>query len=64
MEEVDRGKYPGVKQRYRFELLQDMEYEEPAVLPELPGRKESDVLQTIPEFQISVLQISLFNLQI
>ncbi len=44
MEEVDRGKYPGVKQRYRFELLQDMEYEEPAVLPELPGRKESDVL--------------------
>ena len=27
-----------------FELLQDMEYEEPAVLPELPGRKESDVL--------------------
>ena len=25
MEEVDRAKYPDVKQRYRFELLQDME---------------------------------------
>lgn len=25
MEEVDRAKYPDVKQRYRFELLQDMD---------------------------------------
>lgn len=28
MEEVDHGKYPDVRQRYRFELLQDMEDEE------------------------------------
>lgn len=40
MEEVDREKYPDARQRYRFELLQDLEDEEPAVLPEHAGRKE------------------------
>jgi len=44
MEEVDREKYPEAKQRYRFELLQDMEDEEPAVLPEFSGPKEPAVL--------------------
>lgn len=37
MEEVDREKYPDVKQRYRFELLQDMEDEELSALPDSPG---------------------------
>ena len=41
MEEVDRGKYPDARQRYRFELLQDIEDEEPAILTEIPGREES-----------------------
>lgn len=40
MEEVDREKYPDARQRYRFELLQDLEDEEPVVLPEHAGRKE------------------------
>lgn len=35
MEEVDREKYPDARQRYRFELLQDMEDEETAGLPEI-----------------------------
>lgn len=48
MEEVDREKYPGAKQKYRFELLQDMEDEEPAVLPEYAGREEPAVLQAEP----------------
>ena len=39
MEEVDRGKYPDARQRYRFELLQDIEDEEPASLAEIPGRE-------------------------
>ena len=48
MEEVDREKYPGAKQKYRFELLQDMEDEEPAVSPEYAGREEPAVLQAEP----------------
>lgn len=48
MEEVDCEKYPGAKQKYRFELLQDMEDEEPAVLPEYAGREEPAVLQAEP----------------
>lgn len=48
MEEVDREKYPGAKQKYRFELLQDMADEEPAVLPEYAGREEPAVLQAEP----------------
>ena len=47
MEEVDCGKYPDVKQRYRFELLQDMEDEEPSALPGNPGMKETAVLSEI-----------------
>lgn len=43
MEEVDREKYPEAKQRYRFELLQDMEDEEPAVLPEFSLSKKPAV---------------------
>ena len=46
MEEVDREKYPDARQRYRFELLQDLEDEEPDVLPETVGRKEP---ATLPE---------------
>lgn len=44
MEEIDREKYPEAKQRYRFELLQDMEdeeNEEPAALPGISGRGEA-----------------------
>lgn len=48
MDEVDCEKYPGAKQKYRFELLQDMEDEEPAVLPEYAGREEPAVLQAEP----------------
>lgn len=44
MEEVDRAKYPDVRQRYRFELLQDMEDEEPPALPEPAGWQETAVL--------------------
>jgi len=53
MEEVDRAKYPNVRQRYRFELLKELEDEEEsadlsgllaeresAVLPEGPAEKE------------------------
>lgn len=40
MEEVDREKYPDAGQRYRFELLQDLEDEEPAALPDSVGRRE------------------------
>ena len=53
MEEVDREKYPGVKQRYRFELLQDMEDEEPSALPEFSGQKES-VASTPEEEQLNI----------
>lgn len=48
MEEVDREKYPDARQRYRFELLQDLEDEEPAVLPEHAGRKEPAGLSEDP----------------
>ena len=53
MEEVDRAKYPDVKQRYRFELLQDMELsmsaqEESFRQTETAGREESAV-QTDPQ---------------
>lgn len=41
MEEVDREKYPDARQRYRFELLLDMEDEETASLPELSGQEET-----------------------
>ena len=44
MEEIDHGKYPDARQRYRFELLQDMEDEETAILPESFGQKEHEVL--------------------
>lgn len=47
MEEVDREKYPDVKQRYRFELLQDMEDEELSALPDSPGIEEPAVLPEI-----------------
>ena len=40
MEEVDREKYPDARQRYRFELLQELEDEEPAVLSETAVQKE------------------------
>lgn len=44
MEEIDHGKYPDARQRYRFELLQDMEDEETAILSESFGQKEHEVL--------------------
>ncbi len=41
MEEVDRAKYPDVRQRYRFELLQELEdVEEPVELSGLSTGKE------------------------
>ncbi len=43
MEEVDRRKYPDAKQRYRFELLQDMEYEEQAAFTAHSTEKETAV---------------------
>lgn len=43
MEEVDHVKYPDVKQKYRFELLQDMEMASP-VQPQSYGL-ERDVMQ-------------------
>lgn len=53
MEEVDRAKYPNVKQRYRFELLQDMELslsaqEESFRQTEAAGREKS-AIQTEPQ---------------
>ncbi|MDE5939502.1 MAG: DUF1653 domain-containing protein [Lachnospiraceae bacterium] len=48
MEEVDREKYPDARQRYRFELLQDLEDEESVVLPEHAGRKEPAGLSENP----------------
>lgn len=47
MEEVDREKYPDVKQRYRFELLQDMEDEELSALPDSPRIEETSGLPEI-----------------
>ncbi len=47
MEEVDRGKYPDARQRYRFELLQDMEDEESAALSDTVRQKESAALPEI-----------------
>ena len=60
MEEVDRAKYPDVKQRYRFELLQDMELSlsaqegsfrrtEPAVQAELQEDKAVPEQAKTPE---------------
>lgn len=49
MEEVDREKYPDAGQRYRFELLQDLEDEEPVVLPDSVGRRESAVISADAE---------------
>ena len=49
MEEVDCEKYPDARQRYRFELLQDLEDEEPAALAEPVGGKETAVLPAEPE---------------
>lgn len=43
MEEVDREKYPDVRQRYRFELLQDMEDEDAAGFAVYSGEKETAV---------------------
>ena len=40
MEEVDRAKYPDAKQRYRFELLQDMDDISPAA--EAPVHQQTD----------------------
>lgn len=40
MEEVDRAKYPDAKQKYRFELLQDMEMSAP-VQGQNPGQAEA-----------------------
>ena len=54
MDEVDRDKYPGVKQRYRFELLQDMddvssEYGLKDTLPErMAGQEETSVQAGMP----------------
>lgn len=45
MEEVDREKYPDVRQRYRFELLQDMEDEDAAGFVEYSGKNEPAVSQ-------------------
>lgn len=49
MEEVDHEKYPDARQRYRFELLQELEDEEPAVLPEPAGCRASAALSTDQE---------------
>ncbi len=49
MEEVDHGKYPDVRQRYRFELLQDMEDEESSVLP---GNHGTDGAAVLPEISV------------
>ncbi|MBD5523862.1 MAG: DUF1653 domain-containing protein [Lachnospiraceae bacterium] len=53
MEEVDRAKYPDVKQRYRFELLQDMELslsaQEESFRQTETAEREKSVIQTEPQ---------------
>ena len=65
MEEVDRAKYPDAKQRYRFELLQDMEDVSPSdrlqesmqIKPQVQG-KETEQFETAVQPVISVISQS------
>ena len=53
MAEVDRAKYPDVKQRYRFELLQDMELsmsaQEESFRQTEPAEREESAVLTDPQ---------------
>lgn len=65
MEEVDRAKYPDAKQRYRFELLQDMEDVSPSdrlqesmqIKPQVQS-KETEQFETAVQPVISVISQS------
>lgn len=60
MEEVDRVKYPDVKQKYRFELLQDIELS-PAVQEECfrqaeSAEREKSLVQEEPQADAAVIK--------
>lgn len=64
MEEVDRVKYPDVKQKYRFELLQDMDSEEEEYRTESAAMAEPDIptaaigSRKVPEETVSAASVS------
>ncbi len=65
MEEVDRVKYPDAKQKYRFELLQDIENENGEYDAEGYSAKRTTVVQTAeesePELNIDPLVVEFLD---
>lgn len=52
MEEVDRSQYPDVMQKYRFELLQDIELSQPA--SEEPAQERKPVKTVEPDEKMNI----------
>lgn len=60
MEEVDRVKYPDVKQKYRFELLRDIELAPPVQEERFrhaePAEREKSLVQEEPQADATVIK--------